>query len=106
MGVRDTLTELWQLVESVPSGKVIGYGQLGRMMSRPVSGVLIGKWMASAPTEVPWWRVIGADGNLPIARRGPEFALEQRARLEREGVVLEGNKVPQSYFVTGEDWLS
>jgi hypothetical protein len=43
--------------------------------------------MARCPGDVPWWRVVHADGRM----KGTPGADEQRARLAEEGVTLTGD---------------
>ena len=93
-----TLEELWQIVASIPAGRVASYGDVGKAMHNPVSGVLVGKWMASCPQSVPWWRVVGKSGELLIGRRDPKLALEQRQLLESEGVEFSGTTVSLDAF--------
>jgi methylated-DNA-protein-cysteine methyltransferase-like protein len=81
-----TFDELWKLVEEIPPGKVCGYGALGKAMPNPVSGLLVGRWMAHCPPDVPWWRVVGADGRLPIWKKDPNLEVVQHDRLVEEGV--------------------
>lgn len=81
-----TRDELYALVRTVPRGRLTTYGDLGRCLTRPVSGLIVGGWMASCPTDAPWWRVVGRDGTLLLAKRSPHFAADQQARLEAEGV--------------------
>jgi len=42
--------------------------------------------MRIAPGDVPWHRVVGAGGTLPIGKISPEMLLRQRELLELEGV--------------------
>lgn len=88
-----TLDALWALVSVIPPGRCATYGDLGRAMPNPVSGYLVGRWMASCPEEVPWWRVVARDGRLPVWKRDPAFATRQRVLLEREGVPFSGDVV-------------
>lgn len=46
--------------------------------------------MRQAPPNVPWHRVVGANGRLPIARRSPELRAEQHALLLAEDVPFSG----------------
>ncbi len=92
------LDDLWTVVASVPAGRVASYGDLGKALPNPVSGVLVGKWMAQCPPDLPWWRVVGRGGDLLVGRRDPRYALDQRARLEREGVEFEDGRGVQSFF--------
>ncbi|MCW5941023.1 MAG: MGMT family protein [Fimbriimonadaceae bacterium] len=78
--------ELYRLVRTIPPGRLATYGDLGRSLSRPVSGLIVGGWMASCPADAPWWRVVGRDGTLLLAKRSPHFAADQQSRLEAEGV--------------------
>lgn len=92
------LDDLWLAVASIPKGCVVAYGDLGASLPRPVSGVLVGKWMANCPSELPWWRVVGKAGDLLIGRKDPSLALHQRQLLEREGVAFDGDQVSRAYF--------
>ncbi len=94
--VSKSLDELWETVRAVPAGYVTSYGAVGRSLSRPVSGYLVGRWMAAAPEGVPWWRVVTKSGGLAINKRDPHMALDQRRRLEGEGVGFVGELVDMS----------
>ena len=91
--VQSSLTELWDLVRSVPKGYVSSYGAVGRSLKRPVSGYLVGRWMAQCPEGVPWWRIVTKSGTLAINKRDPHMGLQQRQLLEREGVTFDGEAV-------------
>lgn len=87
---------VYDFVRSVPVGKVVTYGQAAeeieavRLTARDV-----GAAMRFAPRDVPWQRVVGAKGFLPIAKRSPDLYLEQRRLLEREGVVFISGDAPR-----------
>lgn len=85
--------ELFDLVRRIPKGRCAGYGALGRYLTNPVSGFITGKWMAAAPPDVPWWRVVAKDGTLVVARRDPQLGIEQRRLLEAEGVPFADDRV-------------
>ncbi len=76
---------VYVFVRQIPKGKVLSYGQVAEACGVP-SARQVGRWMAFAPDDVPWWRVVGADGTLRIQRRDPMLAQLQRAHLESEGV--------------------
>lgn len=92
--------ELWSLIRAIPPGCVASYGDLGRAMRNPISGLLVGRWIKASPTEIPWWRVVGKDGSLPIAKQSPHLAMEQEDRLRAEGINLEGGRVPTAAFIS------
>ncbi|GBC93428.1 DNA base-flipping protein [bacterium HR15] len=82
---RSAAEQVYALVRRVPAGRVVSYGQIAEQVP-PITARQVGRWMAFAPDDVPWWRVVGADGTLCIARRDPMLAQLQRAYLESEGV--------------------
>jgi len=77
--------QVYAFVRQIPTGKVLSYGQVAEACGVP-SARQVGRWMAFAPDDVPWWRVVGADGTLRIQRRDPMLAQLQRAHLASEGV--------------------
>lgn len=87
------LQQLWEMVRAIPPGYVATYGSLGAAMKNPVSGFLVGRWMAQCPADVPWWRVVAKAGTFPIGKRDPHAEWDQRQMLEREGVSFKGDAV-------------
>ncbi len=93
------LRALWKVVRSIPKGSVASYGSVGRALPNPCSGFLVGRWMASCPQDgTPWWRVVNAKGHLPIAKKSPEAAHEQRRLLEKEKVKFDGDTISPAHF--------
>lgn len=92
------LDDLWVAVSEIPQGFVVAYGDLGLSLPNPVSGVLVGKWMAQCPDHLPWWRVVGKSGELLVARRDPRLAALQRQKLIAEGVEFSDDSVSLSFF--------
>lgn len=68
--------DVLDVVESIPTGKVLTYGDVaelvGRGGPRAVGGV-----MARYGSDVPWWRVVRADGSPPACHE--ERALQHYA---------------------------
>jgi methylated-DNA-protein-cysteine methyltransferase-like protein len=82
---------VWALARRVPPGRATTYGTLAecQLSDQPKRrGVraarAVGQAMARCPGDVPWWRVVHADGRM----KGTAGADEQRARLAEEGVPL------------------
>ena len=76
-------------IRKIPSGKVSTYGAIARAAGYPgaarqVVGVLHRSF------DLPWQRVLGAGGEIKL--RG-DSAIEQRLRLEAEGVAFRGRRV-------------
>ena len=91
--------DVWQLVRQVPHGKVATYGQVAQMIPPP-PGVnaedykafgprWVGSAMVACPDDVPWQRVINAQGKIS-QRPG---AQRQRQLLEAEGILFVKDKV-------------
>jgi methylated-DNA-protein-cysteine methyltransferase-like protein len=74
--------EVLRRIRSIPEGRVTTYGDLSPGAPRRAGAVLA----ANADPEVPWQRVVRADGSLAKGAR-------QRARLEAEGVPFRGARV-------------
>ncbi len=102
MDDRQHFDAIFKVVRSIPPGKVMSYGQVGNEAGG-VSARTVGWALANAlDGDVPWQRVIGADGHLPIQKRNGQLADLQRKMLEREGVVfLESGFVDMSAHQVG-----
>ncbi len=88
---------VYDIVKQIPHGKVSTYGQVASMIPPP-EGVeppqyerLGSRWVGAAMHQtpsgqnIPWHRVINSKGMISLPEGSPS-ALEQRARLEAEGV--------------------
>jgi methylated-DNA-protein-cysteine methyltransferase-like protein len=80
------IAQVYEHARAIAPGKVLSYGALGAKCEPPISGYICGRIMNGAMEDVPWWRVVAKDGSLPIAKRNPILANEQREKLESEGV--------------------
>ena len=78
--------EALALVCRVPSGRVVTYGQVARMLGHPGAARMVGWALHSIPAgrDVPWHRVINAQG--AISPRGGIEDEIQRSLLEEEGL--------------------
>lgn len=74
--------EILRRIRSIPPGRVTTYGDLAPRAPRHAGAVLA----ACHDPEVPWQRVVRADGSLAKGKR-------QRRLLEREGVPFNGGRV-------------
>ena len=91
--------QVWDLVRQVPYGKVATYGQIAQLIQPPASvdpqgykawsPRWVGDAMAACPADVPWQRVINAQGKIS-ERVG---AQRQQRLLEDEGIVFVNDKV-------------
>jgi methylated-DNA-protein-cysteine methyltransferase-like protein len=81
---------VWQIVNSVPNGKVATYGQIARLAGMPAKSRLVGKILSQLPpgTKLPWHRVINSAGK--ITNPNSETQIE---RLKDEGITPVNGKV-------------
>ena len=81
------------LVRTLPPGCVVTYGDVGAALGSKNVARQVGYAMAALPTgsEVPWWRVVAANGRL--ARAGTAMAREQARRLRAEGLATKNGRV-------------
>jgi len=79
--------EVYEIVCSVPVGKVTTYGQVASLSSRPRAARQVGYALAalSENHDVPWQRVVNARGEIS-ARTKPGHDDYQRILLEEEGI--------------------
>lgn len=74
------------IIRSIPSGKVMTYGQVAATAGSPRGARQVVRILHSMSSnyQLPWHRVINIRGE--IALHDEEFSFEQRALLEEEGV--------------------
>ena len=79
--------QIYQMVCSVPEGRVATYGQIARLVNRPRAARQVGYALAALPEghEVPWHRVVNAKGAIST-RSKAGYEDYQRILLEDEGV--------------------
>lgn len=83
---------VWRIVSSIPSGRVMSYGEVARAAGRPRYARMVSKAMSRSTEELPWYRVVRSDRALAF-EVGSEPYQKQRALLEKEGVRFVGKKV-------------
>jgi methylated-DNA-protein-cysteine methyltransferase related protein len=68
---------------------VVSYGEIARRAGRPGAARAVGGFLAEHGGDLPWWRVVRADGRV-----APHKPAEQTTRLRAEGVeVVDGRVV-------------
>lgn len=77
-------------IRSIPKGKVATYGQVAAAAGYPLYHRHVAQLLQRSGGTLPWQRVVGAGGLIKLRY---EAALEQRTRLEMEGVRFRGKRV-------------
>ncbi len=89
--------KVWDVARGIPYGKVSTYGRLAELVPPPAGVSLedyrvfaarwVGAAMAACPEDVPWHRVINAQGKISLRKgNGP---MVQHQLLEQEGVIFD-----------------
>jgi len=76
-------------IRTVPRGSVSSYGAIARAAGHPGAARQVA-WTLHASFGLAWHRIVGAGGEIKL--RG-DSAIEQRLRLEAEGVTFRGRRV-------------
>ena len=71
------------VIRSIRAGEVATYGEVAAEAGRPGAARAVGHLLATASADLPWWRVVAANGRLV-----PGHEAEHARRLRAEGVAL------------------
>jgi methylated-DNA-protein-cysteine methyltransferase related protein len=77
-------------IRLIPKGKVATYGEVARAAGYPGAARQVAWALHAAGGRLPWHRVVGAGGRILL---GGHQAMEQRLRLETEGVRFRGDRI-------------
>jgi alkylated DNA nucleotide flippase Atl1 len=87
----ETVERVREIVLAIPSGEVRSYGEVAALAGLR-SARLVGRILAEDGHDLPWHRVLRADGTC-----APHIAAEQAARLRAEGVLLVDGRLPREF---------
>ncbi|MEI2779201.1 MAG: MGMT family protein [Tetrasphaera sp.] len=80
----DLVERVLRAVEQIPRGRIASYGDLGGIVG--IGPRQVGWVMRHYGSNVTWWRVTNAAGDLPAPLRD-----EARQRWAREGMLVKPN---------------
>lgn len=85
---------IWQILASIPEGRVTSYGQIARIAGYPNHARYVGSTLKKLPkgTSLPWHRVLNAKGESSFPK-GSEAYNRQIERLNAEGVIFRNGRV-------------
>ncbi len=86
------------LVERIPEGRVMTYGQLAALSGRPRAARIVGGIAHFGNPDLPWQRVVNKQGGLASGYPGGKAA--HAAHLKQEGI-----NVTEDYHVDVEELL-
>jgi methylated-DNA-protein-cysteine methyltransferase-like protein len=76
---------VYEIVRRIPAGRVMTYGQIAELLGAGYTSRTVGFVMHAADKDVPWHRVINAQGACSTVRVVLPSDMQQRL-LEAEGV--------------------
>jgi methylated-DNA-protein-cysteine methyltransferase-like protein len=79
---------IYTVVSRIPRGKVATYGQVAALAGLPGRARQVGYALSALTgrSGIPWHRVVNAQGRVSLRGGLGEGEMEQRLRLEHEGV--------------------
>jgi methylated-DNA-protein-cysteine methyltransferase-like protein len=79
----------------IPEGSVASYGQIAKLAGLPRRGArMVARAVRSAPAalQLPWHRIVNAQGKIAIPQSSPGYERQQEL-LRAEGVEVENGKL-------------
>ena len=95
--------EFRKVIRQIPKGKVATYGQVAAAAGYPGYHRYVAQMLRKSGDALPWQRVVGAGGQL---RLQGEKAMDQRIRLELEGVRFRGARVNMKEHQHKWEWVT
>lgn len=98
----DTYLAIYAVVGRIPAGRVATYGQVAALAGLPGRARLVGYALnaLAGGSTVPWQRVVNAQGRISPRSCGSDADMEQRLRLEHEGVNFDASgRIPLERFL-------
>lgn len=94
--------EVYRIVNSIPEGKVLSYGNVALIAGKPRAARLVG-WILSQDNigSLPWHRVVNKNGIITIDN-SDHPKVEQAHLLQQEGVEVE--KRDETYYIDMEKY--
>ncbi len=95
---------VWQVIHSIPAGKVCTYGRVAEMAGLPRQARAVGRYLSELPkdSKIPWFRVINSQGKLSFEVGSDRF-VTQKLKLQDENIAFSNNKVNlKTYLWQGE----
>jgi methylated-DNA-protein-cysteine methyltransferase-like protein len=96
----DTYRRIFAVVKRVPRGRVATYGQVAALARLPRHARLVGYALHTLPpgSDVPWHRVVNAQGRVSPRANALGYEDLQARLLEREGVRMTDGAIPLDRF--------
>jgi methylated-DNA-protein-cysteine methyltransferase-like protein len=85
---------IYLALSTIPSGRVIAYGQLAQLAGLTNGARQVGKVLCNLPerSTLPWHRVVNAQGKISLPQDSNAYR-EQQQRLIAEGIEFKNGKI-------------
>lgn len=83
---------VWQVVASIPPGRVMGYGEVAKAAGFPRYSRMVSGALGRSPHPLPWYRVVRSNRTLAF-ESGSTAYREQAQLLKQEGIRFDGLKI-------------
>ena len=93
----DVVERVRQVVAAIPPGGILAHGDVAARAGIPGRARRVGRILAEDGHDLPWHRVLKADG-IPAAH----LAQVQLARLRAEGVLIDGGRILMRRYRTDD----
>lgn len=92
MSFEEARKKIHAAIRKIPRGRVSSYGRIAALAGYPRGARLTARALRDAPADVPWFRVLNAQGKIamPAGSRGARL---QQKKLAAEGVKFTRGKV-------------
>jgi methylated-DNA-protein-cysteine methyltransferase related protein len=86
--MNETTSRIVAAIRAIPAGSIASYGAIAAAAGLPNGARMVARVLhsSSRSQDLPWWRVVRADGTIALPRGGGYE--EQAALLAQEGVLL------------------
>ena len=89
--------KIFSAIRSIPPGKVASYGQIATIAGLTRGHRLVAKALHNSPKDLPWYRVIRADGHCGMAKDSEGF-IKQMSLLKSDGVMNKKGRIDMKRY--------
>lgn len=88
------LQRIWDVVAAIPPGATMSYGEVAARAGLPRRARMVGRALGMAPDhlDLPWHRVVRADGHIGLPAGSAGYRSQCR-KLAAEGVLVREGRV-------------
>lgn len=95
----DFESAIYRELTYIPAGTVVSYGQLADVAGYPGYSRHVGRCLKNLPrdSELPWHRVLRANGEIAFPRLSPRYQRQKQLLLD-EGVTFKSGRADSQFF--------